>query len=315
MRYFLPVLGILLCGLSGAFAWDPLGHMLTTAIAEQELTLKTREAVAASIARFTAKEKPDAPYDFVTAACWMDDARARTKDYNEWHYVNLPFTREGLPVPEGSRERPNLVWGINRCEAILRGEVEEPGIDRDQALMMLLHLWGDVHQPLHATDRNDAGGNKVVVTNLKDPEVDLLFSRGGNLHFFWDSAYRRKFHDGMAEVEFSAPLYARTTPVHGHMQAADLVRREAASLVAKHPKESLGGGMDGSGEDWAIESHRLGYDLAYGTLPESSPGAPVTLSDAYVGAARECAERRLVLAGLRMASTLNQLFDPPKKAN
>lgn len=284
--------------------------MLTMKIACGELTPKAREELDAAIARFSAKENPDAPYDAVTAACWMDDARSRTKDFNEWHYVNLPFTREGMPLPEGSLQKPDVIWGIGQSEAIVKGAVEEAGIDRDQALVMLLHLVGDIHQPLHTTANNDLGGNKVSISNLKDQEVDLLFSKGANLHFFWDSAYRREFHDGEVTVSCAAPLYLRQAPVAGHLAAAGLADREAAGIRKKYPPDSFGDILGGDASAWALESHALGYDLAYGKLPA---GSPVVLDKDYVEASRSCAEKRIALAGYRIATLLNRLLDPAGK--
>ena len=293
-----------------ARAWDPLGHMLTMNIACGELTPKAREELDAAIARFSAKENPDAPYDAATAACWMDDARARTKEYNEWHYVNLPFTREGTPLPEGSPQKPDVIWGIGQSEAIVKGAVEQAGIDRDQALVMLLHLVGDIHQPLHTTANNDLGGNKVNISNLKDQEVDLLFSKGANLHFFWDSAYRREFKDGEVAVSCAAPLYLRQAPVAGHLAAAELADREAAGIRKKYPPDSFGDILGGNASAWALESHALGYELAYGKLPA---GSPVVLDIDYVEASRSCAEKRIALAGYRIATLLNRLLDPDGK--
>ena len=284
--------------------------MLTMKIACGELTPKAREELDAAIARFSAKENPDAPYDAATAACWMDDARARTKEYNEWHYVNLPFTREGTPLPEGSPQKPDVIWGIGQCGAIVKGAVEQAGIDRDQALVMLLHLVGDIHQPLHTTANNDLGGNKVNISNLKDQEVDLLFSKGANLHFFWDSAYRREFKDGEVAVSCAAPLYLRQAPVAGHLAAAELADREAAGIRKKYPPDSFGDILGGEASAWALESHALGYDLAYGKLPA---GSPVVLDKDYVEASRSCAEKRIALAGYRIAALLNRLLDPDGK--
>jgi len=82
---FVGILATLAGSMSAARAWDPLGHMLTMEIASGELTPATRDAVDKAIGRFSVNEKPDAPYDLVTAACWMDDARARKKEFNEWH--------------------------------------------------------------------------------------------------------------------------------------------------------------------------------------------------------------------------------------
>lgn len=293
-----------------ARAWDPLGHMLTMSIAGAELTPKARAELDAAIARFNAKENPDAPYDAVTAACWMDDVRVRTKEFNEWHYVNLPFTREGMPVPDGSRQKPDLIWATGQCEAIVKGGAEEPGVDRDQALVMLLHLAGDIHQPLHATGHDDLGGNRTQIANLKDTEADLIFSKGGNLHFFWDIAYRREFKDGEVAVSYAGPLFPRETPVAGHRDARELVDSEAAGLRKKYPPDSFGDVAGGDPAAWALESHAIGYDLAYGKL---SAGSPVQLDKAYVEASRACAEKRIALAGYRTAALLNRLLDPDGK--
>lgn len=293
-----------------ARAWDPLGHMLTLRIADGELTPKAHAELDAAITRFNAKVNPDAPYDAVTAACWMDDTRARTKEFNEWHYVNLPFTHEGLPLPEGSRQKPNVVWAIGCCQGIIKGSVAQAGVDRDQALVMLLHLIGDVHQPLHATEHYDMGGNRVRISNLKDERADLIFSKGSNLHFFWDSAYRREIKDGEVGVSYAAPFFAPEAPVAGHRDARKLVDRQAAALRKKFPPESFGDVMSGPPASWALESHALGYDLAYGKLPH---GRPVVLDNDYVEVSRTVAEKRIALAGYRIAALLNQILDPPGK--
>lgn len=299
-----------------ALAWDPLGHMLVGQIACDNLTPIAKTAVDAAIARFNAEAKPDAPYSFITAACWMDDIRSRTepefKQYAVWHYVNLPFTPDGMPVPDASAG-PNVIFGVEKTQDILAGKAADPAIDKDQALVMLLHFTGDVHQPLHTTGRaDDAGGNKVKVANLKDPLADLIFSTGGNLHFFWDSAYRRIYKNGDAAVSCEAPLCDRTTPVAGHNESAALVRAQATALEKKYPPSILK--EQGNALSWAKESHALGYTLGYGALPTTSGGRPVKLTQSYVDNARNAAEKRIVLAGYRMANFLNTICAAPAPA-
>jgi len=309
LRHLIAVVAFV-CTMPFARAWDPLGHMLTMKIASGELTPKARAELDAAVARFTAKENPDAPYDAVTAACWMDDARSRTKEFNDWHYVRLPFTRDGTPVPGGTRQTPNVVWALGRCEDIVKGGAEEPGIDRDQALVMLLHLVGDIHQPRHTTEHRDFGGNRRLRSNLKDVEADIIFSKGVNLHFFWDSAYSRAFKDGEVAVSYSAPFFQSLMPVAGHREARKIVDRAAAEIRKKYPPESFGDIRGGDASTWALESHSLGYDLAYGILPA---GSPVPLGQEYVAASRACAEKRIALAGYRLAALLNHLLDPSGK--
>lgn len=297
-------------------AWDSLGHMIVGEIAYAQLNPAARTAVDEALARFNEAKRadftpPDVPYHAMTAGCWMDDIRALPDkyDFGPWHYVNLPFNREGLPLPDGDKE-PNVIWGIDRCGAILGGGAGGPAIDRDQALVMLFHLVADVHQPLHTTTRNnDAGGNKVPVPNLAPSEADLVFSkkRTGSLHSFWDSAYRRVFRDGQVEVEYEVPFIDPARPVSSHESAADIVKREAADIVSAHPAPPRPGLSDAAA--WARESHEIGYDFAYGTLPaDSDTGRPTVLDGDYVAKAREISRRRLALAGYRLADLLNAAF-------
>jgi hypothetical protein len=302
----LPLLGLAAVLLAQpARAWDPPGHMLVAQIACDQLKPTTKAALDAALARFNQKEH--ARYDAVVAACWMDDIRSRTKEYNLWHYVDLPFTADGLPLPEGSTATPNVIWGIQKCEDILAGKTEDSTIDKDQALVMLFHLVGDIHQPLHATGRpDDAGGNKVKISNIKDPQADLLFSKGGNLHWFWDSAYRRVFKDGFATVSFEGPIYPRERAVEGHKAMETIVRQQATLLEQKYPPSILT--EQGDAASWAKESHALGYALGYGTLPTPGSDNKITLTAAYVAAARPVAEKRIALAGYRLGALLNQYF-------
>jgi hypothetical protein len=295
--------------ISQARAWDPLGHMLVGQIAYDNLTPEAKTRIDELIARFNAKDKPDAPYTFVTAPCWMDDIRSRPamKPFGVWHYVNLPFTAEGTPIPDPSAG-PNAINGIQKAQAIITGAQTDPAIDKDMATMILIHLVGDIHQPLHATSKpNDAGGNKTGVSNLKDPLADLIFSKGGNLHFFWDSAYRRIYKEGYATVFFEAPVYDRGKPVAGHSEALPLVRAQADNIEKKYPPSVVT--EQGDAVSWAMESHAIGFDLGYAKLPPPSSGAKGSkLTQDYVTQAQAAAEKRIALAGYRLAALLNSYY-------
>jgi hypothetical protein len=315
IRSTLLAAGVLtLAALLPARAWDPTGHMLVAQIAYDQLTPAAKAGVDAALARFNAKDTPhDAPYDPITIACWMDDIRARQtpefKQYPPWHYVDLPFTADGMPVPDPSTG-PNVILGLDTVEDILSGRTTNPAIDRDQAFVMLEHLVGDIHQPLHTTGRNDdAGGNKVKVANLKDPLADLIFSKGGNLHFFWDSSYRRVARNGYATVLYEMPLYDRARPVAGHAAFEPTIRTEATALEKEYPPAIVT--EQGDALSWAKESHALGFDFAYGKLPATTGTKPVTLPADYIEGARVIAEKRIALAGYRLGALLNQYFATP----
>ena len=217
-----------------AAAWDSIGHMIVAQIAWEQLTPEARAGVEEALGRFNVKKASDrwvedAPYDFVTASCWMDDIRSLQDryDFGPWHFVNFPPEAEGFPEPEAG-EAPNVVWGIQRCLDIMAGREDDPAIDSDQAMVMLLHMVGDIHQPLHTTNRGgDMGGNLVTVRNMHVVRDEEAFGRKreGNLHSFWDSSYRRGFREGHALVNYEAPPYHGRMPAAAHLAGRDLVAR------------------------------------------------------------------------------------------
>ncbi len=295
-------LGIAL--IAPARAWDALGHMIVNQIAYDNLTPVAKEKVDASIENFNRRERTE--YTFAVAGCYMDDIRGDTREYNTWHYITLPDNREGLPLPPASEE--NVLWAIKKMLAILDGKASDSKINRDRALVMLTHLVGDVHQPLHTTSKNDdRGGNQVKVPNLDDPEL-AIFNSEGNLHWFWDIGYRAGMsEDGTKALAlFSAPLYSRDAPVAGHLKASDLVREKATEYETKYPAASLG--EPATPEEWVAESHELGFDYSYGKLPGGPNSNPVDLTAEYVDPARVIAEKRVTLAGYRLAAILNERF-------
>lgn len=302
-----------------ASAWDSIGHMIVAQIAWEQLTPEARAGMEAALGRFNGKKASDrsaedVPYDFVTSACWMDDIRSLRDryDFGPWHYVNFPFNMEGLPEPTAG-EGPNVIWGIQRCRDIMAGREEDKAIDKDQALVMLMHLVGDIHQPLHTTNRGgDLGGNLVTVRNMHLTREEEMFGkkREGNLHAFWDSSYRRGFREGHALVIYEMPLYDGRMPAAGHLAAMDIVQREATSLRERHP--DLGAPEIDNPGAWAHESHAIGYETGYGKVTRVSPtGSVVKMDERYVNEAHEIAEQRLVLAGNRLAALINRHFESP----
>jgi len=295
-------LAILAFWTSTARAWDAFGHMLVCQTAYEHLTPEAKAGVEKSLAAFNAKN--GTTYTFVTMGCWMDDIRSKTKEYNTWHYIELPYNMEAEPFPVAWQV--NVLWAIRLCTDIISGQRTDPKVDKDQALVMLAHLVGDVHQPLHATSRdNNAGGNKVVVPNIVDAKV-AVFPNWKNLHYFWDGAYRRAFKDGNVGEVYIEPPYSMEDALPGHTAAQPFARAQAAELQKIYAPEKYPSG--GDPESWVRESHRLGITEGYQKLPGGEAANPVELDQAYVDNAREIAKQRLVQAGLRLAGILNGIY-------
>ena len=156
-------------------------------------------------------------------------------------------------------------------------ELEAPGIDSEErlfALKFLLHFVGDMHQPLHASDNNDAGGNsiKVMVDGFPHKAKD-------ELHGFWDT----QFVDALA------------------MPPAAL----ATKLLAQITPDQVAQWKEGTFDDWAIEAFDVSFSDVYGDPPLSKDTLQ-HLDSAYVAQAEKDVALQLSKAGVRLAAVLNK---------
>jgi hypothetical protein len=221
----------------------------------------------------------------------MDDFRgdSLTDEYDHWHYINYRPIFDGIPVRTNVGPLPvNVLDRINWCVNTLRTGTRNDKTDAE-VLGFLYHLVGDVHQPMHTATRysaknpdGDAGGNGFSITYPADTRVR-------NLHFFWDAAAGR----------FGGDLPRR--PFDEKSRA--LVRTWADELMKAHPYESMPEAKDTEPLRWVEESNRIAREFAYAKVAEG--GSP---SPEYVEEAKRISERRIALAGYRMAEVLNALF-------
>jgi hypothetical protein len=260
------ITGALLIGLllapTPSFAWGPDGHQAVAAIAANRLTPVTAKEIASLLGGLSMTE----------ASVWADDVRNTThKHTTAWHFINVPLTSSGYNGSRDCRARNCVVGAIERQSEILRDR-RQPRLARQEALKFLIHFVGDIHQPLHAVDAGDRGGNDRDVT----PVATAL-----NLHSAWDG---------------------------GIIQAQ---RRNAGSLVAGATRwlatqtESTVAG--GSPVDWANESHRLANTVVYRQIQGDD-----TISANEQLEALRVIEQRIAQAGVRLAALLNRLIALPR---
>lgn len=280
-----------------AAAWGDDGHKTVALIAEHYLSKEARDGVTALLAA-----DPDdlTAHDIADAATWADryrDANHRKDNYDatkRWHFVDLEISAPDLtracagraPLPPGT---PASRGDKNACVvdkvSQFATELGAPGTDageRIDALKFLLHLVGDMHQPLHASDNDDAGGNRVKVT-----VAGFEHKARDELHGFWDT----RFVDAL-----------------GGPPAA-----LARQLVARITPAQLKAWQQGTPDDWAMEAFQIARTDAYGEPPLSGS---VDLDAAYVERAKQDVALQLSRAGVRLALVLDRAFaahppDPP----
>ncbi len=294
--------------------------MLVAQIAEKRLDPGVKQKVDALISQV---EFPGLAYNFETVACWMDDIRTERTDvpfhgqFKPWHFIDLGL-EPGDPAPSFAVTDPldekegNAVQALTRAVAVLRGGSDPLITNEPTALAMVIHLVGDIHQPLHASTyyfpgryehghpATDAGGNHVTVVNApKQP--GRLGDHGLNLHSFWDEGYRAGFREGMVALDFVSYV-----PPHDFAQAEpyrfDEKTYAPAADVSLKPDFAA----------WALESNQLAKDDVYGALTFTDGHRKTYLSEEYVEKSREVARRRIELAGYRLAELLNEIFAGPR---
>ena len=177
-----------------AAAWGPVGHRITAQIAQDNVSGQTRARIAQILGH---EELPE-------AATWPDEQRSnpdafwQTTSY-PWHFVTIPVGQapEHLEHPsEGDAET-----ALESFTAVLRDPAASPE-DKARALRFVVHIVGDLHQPLHVGKPGDRGGNDVKVKWFDDPVVQ-------NLHWVWDEGMIRR--QELSFSEYAARLEARMT--------------------------------------------------------------------------------------------------------
>lgn len=276
--------------------------MLVGQIAWEKLTPAARQQTTELVRTLETIYNEGQTYNVVTAGCWMDDMRSEP-DYawSKWHYVNIPWTQAGTPC-ELSAEGPNVVWAINENLKTLRDPAAALA-DRSLAVAMLLHFVGDIHQPLHATERNDRGGNGFLIHGV--PFSDLWPGTIPNLHAYWDKGYA--FDRGGAKIveTWKCPPIAGRPKAPGDGPVAE----EAAKIMQEFPPEALPQLADpATAAAWARESHVIGCLAGYPLGPQPGSHEVVELSPDFAQKVGQIARQRVALAGYRLANLLNELF-------
>jgi len=272
-----------------AFAWGDEGHEVIGRIADHYLEPAVRRRVQALLA---GDESGLTAKDIAHEATWADkyrdsdrsSAKLRYAQTRSWHFVDLEIA--GPDIRRACFGQPALAPGtdasagpaddclIDKIDEFT-AELENPRTaeqERRLALQFVLHFVGDMHQPLHASDDHDLGGNRKITSA---PGIAI-----NNLHHDWDTEFVARL--GANDAEIAARLIARITD------------SERARWSAGTPAE------------WAMETYDVAISHAYGLLPAADSSNRYELSAAYVADATAVTAEQLSKAGVRLAFTLNQ---------
>lgn len=154
-----------------ASAWGIIGHRVVGEIADSYLTKKAKREIAAILGNES----------IAMASNWPDFIKSDPsyKYLNNWHYVNLQsgLTFEKLQAFLTADTAVDAYTKINFITGELKNNRLLPIETKQMYLRLLIHIIGDIHQPMHLGRPDDRGGNNVKLTWFKDPT---------NLHAVWD---------------------------------------------------------------------------------------------------------------------------------
>lgn len=260
-------------------AWGPEGHAMVADIAQQHLTAGASAEVASLL-----QQEGLTRLDEISS--WADGNRKELPHTGGWHYVDIPLHAQSYVASRDCRQGNCVVSKLEHYSKVL-ADKSASAPARLEALKWVVHLVGDIHQPLHAEDNDDKGGNTVQVQ---------FFGRGTNLHSVWDGRVIRHaldLHPGPNYTFDHALVQQDAMKLDG--EVTDAQRKAWA------PSISLSNlGRDAIG--WANESHLLAQNVAYTDLGKPSGEA---WSMRYQAKAWPVVKTRLQQAGVRLAAVLN----------
>ncbi len=254
-----------------AWAWDADGHRVTGLLAQRLLEPEVDRHVKKLLGDMT----------LASATTWMDRERKQLGEpYAKWHYDNRPVCAKQNNIADYCRDDQCLSVQLRQQLTVLANKKLD-NAQRRRALLFIAHMIGDLHQPFHAADHNDRGGNQLFVVLARGERKTIE-----NLHKYWDDIAPEMAAKGERSEAFAKRLLQKYRDNHDEWTTGTTVQ-------------------------WQADSFELAKQFGYGNLPEFSctltrDRDAFILSDDYHKKAAEVAELQLAKAGFRLAAVLNQ---------
>ena len=277
-----------------------------------------------------------------TAASWADSIKAyknqsSSDNFSLCHYTDIPLTKDmiGKDIDEDlalaklnelvKNEAFNSVNCLKRSVKTLMSATEND-VNKAIALRMMIHIVGDIGQPLHSaalTDGSfaDAGGNKVKLERVVSfSNIDGSSSSQNNMHKVWDGSLGIYLQFPYNPEDLKRGIYTSEEKKATKYDATEIVNgKDFSSLVTKalnNPKEQ-------NVEGWVVDSYKVAVKNVYSGLLLKEPDEKSSSMTSLFSESWKIyqANRKLVIelqikkSGIRLYLILNSIFDPNKSQN
>jgi hypothetical protein len=299
---------------SPAFPWGCEGHRTAALIALEQLTPHARSFAESllqgqssdpTLHRFCGASGLD---PFADMSTWADDIRDKRKNTAPWHFIDIPLGSTREHMYEECPASTGCITSVIRGQLDLLRSESAGSNEKVEALMFVIHFIADLHQPLHAADNNDRGGNCVPAAFFGQKPVETHSGENfrPNLHGVWDTDLVERVAKKLDAAKFAHDLRVEFEA------ELDSWKQQPANL-----------------DDWAWESHQLAEQVSYGGLPRKVPIEPPNpvescagdnhiaermyqlhekIGKRYLSEASPVIRQQLAKAGTRLAMLLNQIW-------
>ncbi|MBX9785644.1 MAG: S1/P1 nuclease [Chitinophagaceae bacterium] len=207
-----------------SFGWGANGHRIIGEIADSYLSKKARKNIAAILGNESV----------AMSSNWADFIKSDStmKYLDPWHYINIKMGMEYAAF-ETYLKQDTAVDAYTKLNFLI-GELKKKKLTTERkqfCLRMLIHIAGDIHQPMHVSRAEDLGGNRIRVQWFNDP---------ANLHAVWDD--RLIEQQKLSYTEFAAYINHTTKELRATWQQQPM-------------------------EQWFFESYQLADSIYNGITP------------------------------------------------
>jgi hypothetical protein len=262
---------------SPASAWWEYGHYSVGRVAMLEVKPSTRAAIQRLLAQSKLLDTPQCPVRTIEeASYWADCVKALGERFSyafSWHYQNADICKP-FDLKAACKDGNCVSAQIERNLKLL-ADRRVPARERVMALAFLVHLMGDLHQPLHAGDKGDRGGNDFKADYGVIPS---------NIHAIWDGL--------LADRAISSPP------------------PDAAGILAEVSAAERAAMAEGNVQDWSKESWEAAREFGYGALMADPcgplPAVRPKVDEATIQRLIPILRRQVARGGIRLARLLDE---------
>eukprot|EP01017_Pseudomicrothorax_dubius_P043114 TRINITY_DN7125_c0_g1_i4.p1 TRINITY_DN7125_c0_g1~~TRINITY_DN7125_c0_g1_i4.p1 ORF type:complete len:279 (-),score=53.19 TRINITY_DN7125_c0_g1_i4:62-898(-) len=243
-----------------SLAWWEFGHVMVARIAYEDLAANNLTSIldeAVDLALFGAELSPNMTKTFEGVSLWADDMKSMQSIHiwDTWHFIDLPILQDGTPVTPENNPNNALEMIQDALTVLTQPETRTvKTIEKASLLRFLIHIVGDIHQPLHTAayysqqyKKGDQGGNYIKIT-WEASHTDTI----SNLHALWDAI------GGL----FPSP---RERPMS--QESLDMIAAKARETMSQYPRSTFEKELkDKNVAHWVKQSYVIARDTIYPTI-------------------------------------------------